>query len=174
MRLRRPSGSESSSGSSVPKQLLRVRLAPTKLVDASGPVNRSVRGLAPAYAVAGAHGGDPRVEAEAEQGGPGFHPAGHRYDCRMPSKKDMDRLKSEMEELFADLCQVPRLVASRRGFRPAVDVYRAEDPPAITVVIELAGVDPAETELAVADGVLVVRGLRRRSTQQRILHMEVD
>jgi HSP20 family protein len=92
----------------------------------------------------------------------------------MRPRKDVDRLKTEMEELFADLCQVPRLVASRRGFRPAVDVYRAEDPPVVIVVVELAGVDPADTELALADGTLVVRGARRRSTQQRILHMEID
>jgi HSP20 family protein len=92
----------------------------------------------------------------------------------MRPRKDVDRLKTEMEELFADLCQVPRLVASRRGFRPAVDVYRAEDPPVVIVVVELAGVDPANTELALADGTLVIRGARRRSTQQRILHMEID
>jgi HSP20 family protein len=55
-----------------------------------------------------------------------------------------------------------------------VDVYRAEDPPVVIVVVELAGVDPADTELALADGTLVVRGARRRGTQQRILHMEID
>jgi HSP20 family protein len=93
----------------------------------------------------------------------------------MPSHRDRDRLKSEMEELFADLCQVPRLVASRRGFRPAVDVYRAADPPAMTVVVELAGVDPEATELVLADGVLSIRGVRRRAAgEQRIVHMELD
>jgi HSP20 family protein len=93
----------------------------------------------------------------------------------MPSHRDRDRLKSEMEELFADLCQVPRLVASRRGFRPAVDVYRAADPPAVTVVVELAGVDPEATELVLADGVLAIRGVRRRAAgEQRIVHMELD
>jgi HSP20 family protein len=92
----------------------------------------------------------------------------------MRSRKDMDRMKTEMEELFADLCQVPRLVASRRGFRPAVDVYRAESTPAVTVVVELAGVDPADTEVTMADGVLLISGVRRRSTRHRILHMEVD
>src|SRR5207249_3508176 len=91
------------------------------------------------------------------------------------SRRDKDRLKSEMEELFADLCQVPRLVSSRRGFRPAVDVYRIEDPPAVTVVVELAGVDPDDTDLALADGVLVVRGVRRRGRgDQRVVHMEID
>jgi len=93
----------------------------------------------------------------------------------MHSRRDKDRLKSEMEELFADLCQVPRLVSSRRGFRPAVDVYRIEDPPAVTVVVELAGVDPDDTDLALADGVLVVRGVRRRGRgDQRVVHMEID
>jgi HSP20 family protein len=93
----------------------------------------------------------------------------------MRSRKDMDRLKTEMEELFADLCQVPRLVASRRGFRPPVDVYRSEDPASITIVVEIPGVDPAETELALADGMLVVRGVRRRHAgEQRVVHMEMN
>jgi HSP20 family protein len=94
----------------------------------------------------------------------------------MSSGKDIDRLKSEMEELFADLCQVPRLVAQRRGFRPAVDVYFSEDPPTITVVVELAGVDPGEVEVAVADNVLVLRGNRRRGARggRVYRHMEID
>jgi HSP20 family protein len=93
----------------------------------------------------------------------------------MHSRKDRDRLKNEMEELFADLCQIPRLVASRHGFRPAVDVYRAADPPAVTVVVDLAGVDPDATELALTEGVLVIRGVRRRAAgEQRIVHMELD
>ena len=81
-----------------------------------------------------------------------------------------------MEELFADLCQVPRLVAPRRGFRPRVDVYRTEEPPAITVVVELAGIDPSEIELAVADEALILRGVRRRVAAQgrTYQHMEID
>jgi HSP20 family protein len=118
---------------------------------------------------------DPEIQKETEGGARDFEDAAHGYDCRMRSRKDIDRLKLEMEELFADLCQVPRLVASRRGFRPAVDVYRTEDPPAVTVLIELAGVDPATTELVLADGILVIRGIRRRSAgEQRVVHMEID
>lgn len=81
-----------------------------------------------------------------------------------------------MEELFADLCQVPRLVAPRRGFRPRVDVYRTEEPPAITVVVELAGIDPEEIELAVGDGMFVVRGKRRRGAGhgRTYQHVEID
>jgi HSP20 family protein len=93
----------------------------------------------------------------------------------MRERRDRDRLKNEMEELFADLCQVPRLVASRRGFRPAVDVYRAVDPPALTVVVELAGVDPEATELVFGEGALVIRGVRRRPAREgRVVHMELD
>jgi HSP20 family protein len=85
-------------------------------------------------------------------------------------------MKSEMEELFADMCQVPRLVARRAGFRPALDVYRTDDPPAITVVLELAGIDPSEVDVAVVEGVLVVHGRRRRPAgEQRLYqHIELD
>jgi HSP20 family protein len=85
-------------------------------------------------------------------------------------------MKSEMEELFADLCQVPRLVARRAGFRPALDVYRTDDPPAVTVVVELAGVDPDAVEAAVVDGILVVRGRRSRPAgdQRSYQHIEID
>jgi HSP20 family protein len=92
----------------------------------------------------------------------------------MRPRKDVDRLRDEMEELFAGLSQVPRLVASRRGFRPAIDVYRAEDPPAFTVVVELAGVDPEDVEVATASNTLVIRGVRRRGRHERVIHMEVD
>jgi len=85
-------------------------------------------------------------------------------------------MKSEMEELFADLCQVPRLVARRAGFRPALDVYRTDDPPAVTVVVELAGIDPDEVDAAVVDGVLIIRGRRSRPARDRRFyqHIEID
>jgi len=85
-------------------------------------------------------------------------------------------MKSEMEELFADLCQVPRLVARRAGFRPALDVYRTDDPPAVTVVVELAGIDPNEVDAAVVDGVLIIRGRRSRPAGDRRFyqHIEID
>ena len=94
----------------------------------------------------------------------------------MARQSDLDRLRSEMEELFADLCQVPRLVAPRHGFRPRVDVFRTEEPAAITVVVELAGIDPDAVELAVTEGVLVIRGKRQRtaSRARTYQHMEID
>jgi HSP20 family protein len=93
----------------------------------------------------------------------------------MRSPRDADRLKTEMEELFADLCQA-RLGLQRTGFRPRVDVFRTEEPPALNVVVELSGVDPSGVELAVVDDVLVVSGHRprRRSEERRYRHIEID
>jgi HSP20 family protein len=122
------------------------------------------------------HARNPQVGKEESRPAGDFGEPAHGYDCRMARQGDLDRLRTEMEELFADLCQVPRLVAPRRGFRPRVDVYRTEDPPAITVVVELAGIDPNQVELAVSEGVLVIRGNRRRSSGRgrTYQHMEID
>jgi HSP20 family protein len=119
--------------------------------------------------------GDPDVEEKADDGAGGFQDARHGYDCRMTHRRDLDRLKTEMEELFADLCH-HRVAPQRAGFRPRVDAYRTEDPPAVHVVVELPGVDPAEVELAVVDGILVVSGQRRRPVvkARRYEHIEID
>ena len=76
--------------------------------------------------------------------------------------RDTDRLRGEIEVLFADLWQVPRYGAGRTGFRPPVDCFRTEEPPELTVVVELAGVDPASVELELGDGELSISGERTR------------
>ncbi len=73
-----------------------------------------------------------------------------------------DRLQEEIEELFADLWQVPRFAGTRRGFRPNVDSFHTDDPHELTVVVELPGVDPESLELVVGERVLVIAGERRR------------
>ena len=80
----------------------------------------------------------------------------------MPRRRDIDRLQREVEDLFSDLWRAPRLVAGRTGFRPAVDAYYRDDPPCITVVVELAGVEPDQVHIDAAPRSLVVRGERRR------------
>jgi HSP20 family protein len=76
--------------------------------------------------------------------------------------RDIDRLQGEIEELFADLWQVPRFAGIRNGFRPAVDCFFTEDPPQLVVVVELAGVDPDSIELSVEERALTISGSRAR------------
>lgn len=80
-----------------------------------------------------------------------------------------------MEELFSDLWY-HRLSPQRTGFRPRVDVYRTQDPPAVHVVVELAGVDPDKVDISVADGALVISGQRQRHAggERRYEHIEID
>jgi HSP20 family protein len=77
-------------------------------------------------------------------------------------RDDIDRL-TELEELFADLWQVPRFAAGlRRAYRPQIDSYRTEDPPELTVVVELPGAEPEAIHITVDGQQLLVYGDRPR------------
>jgi len=77
-------------------------------------------------------------------------------------RRDVDKLQEEIEELFADLWQVPRFSGLRHGFRPNLDCFHTDEPHALTVVIELPGVDPQAIRVVAGERVLVVAGERRR------------
>jgi HSP20 family protein len=78
-------------------------------------------------------------------------------------RRDIQHEADEIEQLFADLWQVfPFSRALRRGYRPQVDVYRTEDPPTLTVTVELPGVDPGDVELIAGPQALLIAGERRR------------
>ena len=74
----------------------------------------------------------------------------------------MDRLQEEIADLFNDLWQVPRFLGQRGGFRPNVDSYHTDEPHELTVVVELAGVDPASVSVVVGERVLLISGERVR------------
>ena len=78
------------------------------------------------------------------------------------ARRDTDRLQGEIEELFADLWQVPRFAGTRRSFRPAADCFVTDDPAQLVVVIELAGVDPASLEVGIEGRELTIAGHRTR------------
>src|SRR5581483_4694084 len=71
-------------------------------------------------------------------------------------------LQGEIQDLIAELWQVPRFVGQRHGFRPQCDCYRTDDPPALHLTFELPGVDPDTVEIAATDRTLVVSGRRER------------
>jgi HSP20 family molecular chaperone IbpA len=77
-------------------------------------------------------------------------------------KRDLDDLQGEIQELFADLWQVPGFAGLRRGFRPQCDCFRTDDPPVLHVVVELPGVDPESVEVSASGRLLVIAGARER------------
>ena len=94
----------------------------------------------------------------------------------MEKRRDIEHAAEEIEQLFADLWQVfPFSRGLRRGYRPQVDVYRSEDPPALTVQIELPGVDPQDVRLIAGPQALVIAGVRRRPKDcGHYQQMEID
>jgi HSP20 family protein len=89
-------------------------------------------------------------------------------------RRDVDRLQEEIEELFADLWQVPRFSGLRHGFRPNVDCFHTDDPHALTVVIELPGVDPRSVQLVAAERLLVVAGERTRPAVKGRVYQQME
>ena len=83
-------------------------------------------------------------------------------------------LQGEIQDLFADLWEVSRLSGLRRGFRPQCDCYRTDDPPALHLVVELPGVDPAAVRVVPSDTALVVSGVRERPDPRGARYHQVE
>jgi HSP20 family protein len=84
-----------------------------------------------------------------------------------------DRLE-EIEELFADLWQVPRFAGLHRGFRPNVDSFHTDDPHELTVVVELPGVEPGSLTIQVSERLLVVAGERVRPKVEGLVYQQME
>jgi len=89
-------------------------------------------------------------------------------------RRDIDQLQDEIQELFADLWQVPRFSGLRGGFRPQVDCYRTSDPPELTVLIELPAVDVDSVDLVIAAGTLTVSGERVRPRSEGLVYQQME
>jgi HSP20 family protein len=90
------------------------------------------------------------------------------------ARRDIDRLQGEIEELFADLWQVPRFTGLRHGFRPAVDCFVTADPNQLVVVVELAGIDPESIEIGVAERMLTISGQRTRPRVEGQVYQQAE
>jgi len=88
----------------------------------------------------------------------------------------MERLQSEVEELFADLWQLPHFMSAQAGFRTPVDCYRSAKHSQFVVLVELAGVGPSELTVAVEGRELVIAGARRRDREEGRVYqlMEIE
>lgn len=93
----------------------------------------------------------------------------------MTGRRDLGRLQGEIQELLADLWQIPRVAGLRQGFRPPADCFRTDDPPELVVVVDIAGVAPEQVHILVAEGVLFVSGERTRpSSAQRPSYRQIE
>jgi HSP20 family protein len=85
-----------------------------------------------------------------------------------------DRLHEEIEELFADLWQVPRFAGLHRGFRPTVDCFHTDDPHELTVVVELPGVEPASLNVVAQERTLAISGERQRPRVEGAVYQQME
>ena len=90
------------------------------------------------------------------------------------TRRDVDKLQEEIEELFADLWQVPRFSGMRHGFRPKVDCFHTDEPHALTVVVELPGVDAQSVRVVAGERLLVIAGERRRPQAPGRVYQQVE
>jgi HSP20 family protein len=89
-------------------------------------------------------------------------------------RRHLGDLQGEIQELFADLWEVPRFSGLRRGFRPQCDCYRTDDPPALHLVLELPGVDPDAVRVVAVGTTLVVSGRRERPQPEGARYHQVE
>jgi HSP20 family protein len=90
--------------------------------------------------------------------------------------RDLDDLRGEIQELFADLWQVPRFSGMHQRHRPQCDCFKLDDPRELHVVLELPGADPATVHISAAGSTLVVSGRRERPRVEgaRYRQMEIE
>lgn len=91
------------------------------------------------------------------------------------ARDDAD-LRVEIEELFADLWQVPRFSGQRHRFRPQCDCFRTDDPPTLHVVVELPDADAGSVRISATGRTLVISGRRERPriAGARYRQMEIE
>src|SRR6476620_12105069 len=89
-----------------------------------------------------------------------FRPTARGYP-REPMEKRRKVSSEQLEEVFSELWQLPGF-GTHRGYRPQVDCYRSDDPPAVTVVVDLAGIDPEQISIEVTERTVLISGVRRR------------
>src|SRR5437764_14624206 len=75
-----------------------------------------------------------------------------------------------------ELWDVARFSGPRRGFQPQCDCYRTDDPPALPLLLELPGVDPAAVRIVSSGTAPVVSGGRERPHPPgaRYHHAEIE
>jgi HSP20 family protein len=87
---------------------------------------------------------------------------------------NFERMRREMDQLFGDVFGSAGMARRRTGFLPAVDVAYTLDPPRAIVTAELAGIDPAEIEIAIEGRKLLLSGSRRPAETPTDVYQQVE
>lgn len=87
---------------------------------------------------------------------------------------NFERMRREMDQLFGDVFGRGGMARRRGGFLPAVDVAYTLDPPRAIVTAELAGIDPAEIEIAIEGRKLLLSGSRRPADSRTDVYQQVE
>jgi HSP20 family protein len=91
----------------------------------------------------------------------------------MPERRDV--LPEQLEELFAELWQLPGFAGRRGRYRPAVDCYRTDNPSAVTVLVDLSGIDPDDVEITVSERTVSIAGVRRQPRHEgRVSYRQME
>ncbi len=79
---------------------------------------------------------------------------------------NIDFMQREMERLLGDFAgrKPPAVYFSPRGWEPAIDIY--ETPEAIVALVDIAGVNQEEIEIVVDRNTLLIRGVRKDTSQR--------
>jgi HSP20 family protein len=73
-----------------------------------------------------------------------------------------------------ELWEVARFSGGRRGFQPQCDCYRTDEPPALHLLLDLPGVDPAAVRIFASGTALVVSGVRERPHPAGARYQQVE
>lgn len=84
------------------------------------------------------------------------------------------KVYEHIEIVFAETWQRPRVSSPSRGFRPNLDVYRTAEPPELTVIVEVAGIDPATLAIALSERTLMVTGGRARTRAEGRVYQQME
>jgi HSP20 family protein len=88
-----------------------------------------------------------------------------------PQSEAIDQFGQLIAELWRG-----RFGGQQRGFWPAVDSYRSENPAQLVVVVELPGIDSEQVQIVLHGRTLIIAGERLRPTRRirRYHQMEID